>query len=61
MVSMFHGFMVGIPAPSAFLIALVAATMTFGLVPSPVKAAIPFFAQADTRISLYATSSRQSP
>ena len=61
MVSVFHGFTVGIPAPSAFLIALVAATMTFGSVPSPVKAAMPFFAQADTRISLYATSSRQSP
>ena len=26
-----------------------------------IEAAMPFFAQADTRISLYATSSRQSP
>jgi len=59
--SRFHGFTVGIPIPSVFLIAFVAATITLLSTPSPVNAAIPYFAQEDTRISLYATSSRQSP
>lgn len=49
---MFHGFTVGIPSPPAFLIAFVAATMTLLSVPSPVKAAMPDAAQAETRISL---------
>ena len=41
-VSIFHGFTVGMPVPFAFLMAFVAAIMTFASVPSPVKAAMPF-------------------
>ena len=49
---MFHGLMVGTPQPSALPMALVAMVMTSGLVPSPVKAAMPAWAQEDTRMSL---------
>ena len=49
---MFQGFTVGTPQPWFFFSASAAASMTAGLVPSPVKAAIPASAQADTRMSL---------
>ena len=52
MVSMFQGLMVGTPQPSALPMALVAMVMTSGLVPSPVKAAMPLSAQARTSTSL---------
>ena len=52
MVSMFQGFTVGTPQPPFFFRASAAASMTAGLVPSPVKAAIPAWAQAVTRMSL---------
>ena len=48
-VSRFHGFTVGTPMPPANAIASVAASITFGFVPSPVKATMPFSAQAETR------------
>ena len=51
-VSMFHGFTVGMPRPPAFFTAAVAATITSGFVPSPVNAAMPCSAHADTRMSL---------
>ena len=41
-VSISHGLMVGIPLPFAFRIAAVASIITFGSVPSPVNAAMPF-------------------
>ena len=50
--AMFQGFTVGTPQPWFFFSASAAASMTAGLVPSPVKAAIPASAQADTRMSL---------
>ena len=52
MVSMFQGLMVGTPQPPATPMALVAISITVGLVPSPVKAAMPFSAQARTSTSL---------
>ena len=52
MVSMFQGLMVGTPQPPAAPMALVAISITVGLVPSPVKAAMPFSAQARTSTSL---------
>ena len=52
---------IGIPVPPAAWIAFVAPSMTAGLVPSPVKAAIPALAQADTRMLLYSRSSYLSP
>ena len=51
-VSMFQGLMVGTPQPPAAPMAWVAMVMTSGLVPSPVKAAMPFSAQARTSTSL---------
>ena len=56
-VSIFHGFTVGIPAPEEFFIAEHACSITIGYVPSPVNAAIPASAHADTRILLYESSS----
>ena len=53
MVSMFQGLTVGTPQPPDFFSASAAPSITAGLVPSPVKAAMPFSAQADTRMSLY--------
>ena len=50
--SMFQGFTVGTPQPWFFFSASAAASMTAGFVPSPVKAAIPAWAQAVTRMSL---------
>ena len=47
-VSRFQGFTVGIPHPSFSRIASVAASITFAFTPSPVNAAIPASAQADT-------------
>ena len=52
MVSMFQGLMVGTPQPFAAPMALVAMVITSGLVPSPVKAVMPFSAQARTSTSL---------
>ena len=56
-ISLLHGFTVGTPAPPASLMAFVAATITLASIPSPVKAAMPFSAQAFTRILLYCVSS----
>ena len=50
--SMFQGFTVGTPQPWFFFNASAAASMTAGFVPSPVKAAIPAWAQAVTKMSL---------
>ena len=50
--AMFQGFTVGTPQPWFFFSASAAASITAGLVPSPVKAAMPASAQADTRMSL---------
>ena len=50
--SMFQGLMVGTPAPPAAPMAWRAAAMTAGSTPSPVKAAMPAWRQAGTRISL---------
>ena len=61
MVSMFQGLMVGTPQPPAFCRAWAAPCITAGLVPSPVKAAMPAWAQAGTRMSLYCRSSYLSP
>ena len=52
-VSRFQGFTVGMPLPPFAPMALAAAAKTVGSVPSPVKAAMPAFTQAGTRISLY--------
>ena len=54
--SIFQGLTVGTPMPFCFFIIVVAAIITFGLVPSPVKAAIPASAQDFTNISLYSSS-----
>jgi len=51
-VSMFQGFTVGMPAPPEAAMACSAPSITAGLVPSPVKAAMPAWAQEDTRMSL---------
>ena len=51
-VSKFQGFTVGIPMPADFLIASVAHFITSALTPSPVIAAIPALAQAETSTSL---------
>jgi hypothetical protein len=59
--SIFQGLMVGIPQPSLFLRASAAASTMAGFVPSPVKAAIPALAQAETKISLYCKSVYLSP
>ena len=61
MTSMFQGLMVGIPQPSLFLRASAAASTMAGLVPSPVNAAMPAWAQADTKMSLYWRSVYLSP
>ena len=50
--SIFQGLMVGTPQPWFFFSASAAAWITAGLVPSPVKAAMPAPAQAVTRMSL---------
>jgi hypothetical protein len=44
--------MVGTPQPLFLAMARTAPSITAGLVPSPVKAAMPAAAQADTRMSL---------
>ena len=59
--AMFQGFTVGTPQPLFFFRASAAPSMTAGLMPSPVKAAIPAAAQAVTRMSLYVRSSYLSP
>ena len=50
--SRFQGLMVGTPQPPLLRRAWAAPSMTAGLTPSPVKAAMPAEAQAGTRISL---------
>ena len=52
MVSIFQGLMVGTPQPPFLARTWAAPCIKVGLVPSPVKAAMPFSAQAGTRISL---------
>ena len=49
MVSMFQGLMVGTPQPPFLARTWAAPCITAGLVPSPVKAAMPAWAQAGTR------------
>ena len=51
-VSIFQGLTVGTPRPLCFFRASAAASMTAGFVPSPVKAAMPAWAQAATKMSL---------
>ena len=60
-VSRSQGFTVGMPRPPAAPMAAAAAVNTSGLVPSPVKAAMPASAQAGTRMLLYSMSLNLSP
>ena len=60
-VSLSQGLTVGMPLPPLRPMALAAASKTAGSVPSPVKAAMPTWAQASTRISLYSMSVNLSP
>ena len=60
-VSRSQGLTVGMPLPPFWPMTLAAEENTAGLVPSPVKAAIPAWAQAGTRTSLYSMSLNLSP
>ena len=60
-VSRSQGFTVGMPLPPAAPMAAEAAVNTSGLVPSPVKAAMPAWTQAGTRMLLYSRSLYLSP
>ena len=51
-VALSQGLTVGMPKPPLAAMAAVAPSITLGLVPSPVKAAMPAAAQAGTRMAL---------
>ena len=61
MVSRSQGLTVGIPLPPLRPMDSAAAAKTWGSVPSPVKAAMPDWAQAGIRMSLYSKSVNLSP